>query len=337
MAQAKTQKPFGPVEAGDICPSFVLADARTGKPVDVQGDDMAGYAMLFVFTGNGTRHLDALRPLADTLAWLGIPVFAVGPADIVAQAQPFRGLIDEENAVATGYAQWPQGGLVAVGANQHAIYAGTDPEAALAALKTHLNARPPVIAGPAHPPVLIVPDVLSPAECKKLIGIFTLRGLTYVEPGDGDKKQGSDYKMRVPEYGRNDRVDHYIVDRDTSSFLDRIMNRRVFPEILKAFQYRIGGREPYRIASYEGQRGGYQHGHRDNSLPHVAHRRFALSINLNTENFEGGELRFPEYGQHRYRPASGSAIVFSSSILHEPLGVTSGRRYVLLAFLSGNT
>jgi predicted 2-oxoglutarate/Fe(II)-dependent dioxygenase YbiX len=66
-----------------------------------------------------------------------------------------------------------------------------------------------------------------------------------------------------------------------------------------------------------------------------SHRRFAASINLNTEEFEGGELRFAEYGDQRYRPATGDAIVFSSSILHEALEVRSGRRLVLLAFLYG--
>ena len=42
------------------------------------------------------------------------------------------------------------------------------------------------------------------------------------------------------------------------------------------------------------------------------------------EQFEGGELRFPEFGDQRYRPANGTAIVFSSSLLHEALHVTSG-------------
>jgi predicted 2-oxoglutarate/Fe(II)-dependent dioxygenase YbiX len=67
----------------------------------------------------------------------------------------------------------------------------------------------------------------------------------------------------------------------------------------------------------------------------VAHRRFAVSINLNTEEFEGGELRFPEFGDQRYRPVTGAAIAFSCSLLHEALHVTGGRRYVLMAFLFG--
>ncbi|MGZ0190128.1 MAG: 2OG-Fe(II) oxygenase, partial [Alphaproteobacteria bacterium] len=67
------------------------------------------------------------------------------------------------------------------------------------------------------------------------------------------------------------------------------------------------------------------------------YRRFACSINLNAEDFEGGELAFPEFGGHRFSPRTGEAVVFSSSLLHEPLHVTKGRRLVLLAFLFGET
>ena len=94
-------------------------------------------------------------------------------------------------------------------------------------------------------------------------------------------------------------------------------------------------RERLHIARYEGARGGFQNGHRDNPTPELAHRRFALSLNLNTEEYEGGALRFPEYGAQLYRAETGSALVFSSSLLHEVLEVTSGRRYVLLSHLYG--
>jgi predicted 2-oxoglutarate/Fe(II)-dependent dioxygenase YbiX len=144
-----------------------------------------------------------------------------------------------------------------------------------------------------------------------------------------------DYKMRIPDKGRNDRIDHWVMNEETSNFIAGRLQARLTPEIQKAFQYRITRFERFRIGCYEGERGGEAHGHRDNTLPLVAHRRFAVSINLNSEQFEGGELRFPEYGGHLYRPETGAAIAFSSSILHEPLHVTSGRRYVLLAFLFG--
>jgi predicted 2-oxoglutarate/Fe(II)-dependent dioxygenase YbiX len=56
---------------------------------------------------------------------------------------------------------------------------------------------------------------------------------------------------------------------------------------------------------------------------------------LNTEEYEGGYLRFPEYGPYRYRPATGSAVVFNCSLLHEATDILTGRRFVLLAFFYG--
>jgi hypothetical protein len=56
----------------------------------------------------------------------------------------------------------------------------------------------------------------------------------------------------------------------------------------------------------------------------VAHRRFAVSINLNA--LEGGEISFPEYGPRSFSALPGTAIVFSASILHRVSRVKRGRR-----------
>ena len=80
--------------------------------------------------------------------------------------------------------------------------------------------------------------------------------------------------------------------------------------------------------------GGFFRPHRDNLSPSTAHRVFALTINLN-DVYEGGQLRFPEYGNQLYRPDSGAALVFSCAHLHEVLDVTAGRRFALLSFLYG--
>jgi hypothetical protein len=186
-----------------------------------------------------------------------------------------------------------------------------------------------------HPPVLLLPDVLSPSECSQLIAVYDTRGQRFMPPGPGIDYIGTDYKMRIPERGRVDRVDHWIVDRDTETLLQRRIAQRVIPAIARAFQYRITRWERLRIGCYQGERGGKLHGHRDNVEP-TPYRRFAMSINLNTEHFSGGELRFPEFGDQRYRPADGTAIVFSSSLLHEALHVTAGRRLVVLGFLFGD-
>src|SRR6185436_11747663 len=75
--------------------------------------------------------------------------------------------------------------------------------------------------------------------------------------------------------------------------------------------------------------------HRDNTTAATAHRRWAMSLNLNAEEHDGGYLKFPEFGQHLYRPATGEAIIFGCPLLHEAMDITRGRRFVLLNFFYG--
>jgi predicted 2-oxoglutarate/Fe(II)-dependent dioxygenase YbiX len=91
--------------------------------------------------------------------------------------------------------------------------------------------------------------------------------------------------------------------------------------------------ERYIVACYEAETGGHFRAHRDNTTKGTAHRRFAVSLILNTGEFEGGLLRFPEFGPHVYQAPAGGAVVFSCSLLHEATPVTSGKRYVFLPFL----
>ena len=187
-----------------------------------------------------------------------------------------------------------------------------------------------------HPPVLAIPDVFSPADCAHLMSIFHTRGQEFVEPGHlalGDRT--TDCKMRIPDLGRRDRIDHWVVEADTQALISARLRTRLFPEVLKAFNYQVTRHERYRIARYEGERGGEQLGHRDNVDPSVAHRRFAVTINLNAEDYQGGELRFPEFSDQLYKPASGAAVVFSCSLLHEVVGMRAGSRFAMLAFLFG--
>jgi len=73
--------------------------------------------------------------------------------------------------------------------------------------------------------------------------------------------------------------------------------------------------------------------HRDNQTPGTENRRFALTLNLNTGEYEGGGLTFPEYGPHRYDPTGRRGNPVSCSLLHEALPITRGRRFTLLNFL----
>jgi hypothetical protein len=319
------------LEVGDIAPAFQLS--VKGEPFDPAADHVAGRPLLLVFCPPGAALPDGIASLVPQVRALQGRCVLIAPG-VMDAPKGFDVAVDSEAKITAVYGATSAARIVLVAPNRHVAAIG-DAASAAKALERIAHRRG---AGSLtnHPPVLMLPDVLSPADCQRLIGIFTMTGHTYVEPGHGTSPAGqSDYKMRIPEYGRKDRIDHWIMTPETNAFIDDRLKRRLFGEIRKCFQYKITRREGYRIGCYEGERGGDLHGHRDNSQANVAHRRFACSINLNSEQHEGGGIRFPEFGDQEYRPETGAAVVFSSSLLHEPMHVTSGKRYVLLAFLYG--
>ena len=338
-ATATTMQQPRMIEPGDIAPNFTLAD-QAGNRVELDADDVAGHFAVLLFCG-GTADgvtLQSFAAAAPSLAAHDAKLFAIGARGA---AGGFVALSDPEGRCRAAYLGERSGEtrVVVLAPNRHAIAVldgGGDVAANAAAVISAAAARrrPTTVMTP-HPPVLIVPDVFSREDCQRLITVFALQGHVWLQPQHGGPMPAHDYKIRVPEYGRHDRIDHFIVNRETNDLIHSRFRSRLFPEIKKAYQYDITRYEPYRIACYEGERGGELHGHRDNTLPVVAHRRFAVSVNLNTEEFEGGELRFPEFGAETYRPETGAAIAFSCSMLHEAMHVTKGRRYVLLAFLGG--
>lgn len=182
---------------------------------------------------------------------------------------------------------------------------------------------------PDHPPVLLVPNVLSPEECTGLIESFETGGPFTVRPPRPGELPG-DYKMPVYEHHRQDRVDHVIKDQNTLKFLDQRIFSRVTPQIQRAFAYEVTRREDLHIARYVGERGGNPMGHRDNVSAATAYRRFALSLNLN-DDYQGGEVMFKEYGDLGYKSEPGTALVFSSALLHEVQETTKGIRYTLIS------
>src|SRR6202012_4605955 len=90
--------------------------------------------------------------------------------------------------------------------------------------------------------------------------------------------------------------------------------------------------ERFIVACYAAEDGGQFDAHRDNTTKGTAHRRFAVSLNLN-DDYDGGEISFPEFGPRGFKPPPGAAVLFSCSLLHAASPVTRGRRYVFLPFL----
>ncbi len=181
-------------------------------------------------------------------------------------------------------------------------------------------------------PVLLIPNVLNHNFCRKLIEIWETQG----NSESGFMRQDGEKTVGYIDPSHKQRRDHFVEDQTLLNHIDYLMRRRIFPEIKQAFQFEINRREAYKIACYNSESGGYFRPHRDNTTPGTAHRRFAMTINLNVEEYEGGFLRFPEHCPHFYKPDTGSAIIFSCSLMHEATDVTAGRRFALLSFFYGD-
>jgi predicted 2-oxoglutarate/Fe(II)-dependent dioxygenase YbiX/peroxiredoxin len=181
---------------------------------------------------------------------------------------------------------------------------------------------------PMNAPVLIVPRILEPALCRQLIELYDAQG----GEASGVMREQNGRTVGVLDDFKK-RKDTFIQDSALKQRLNRCLNERLAPEIEKAFQFKATYVERHIVACYDAADGGYFKPHRDNTTAGTAHRKFAVSINLNAEAFEGGDLRFPEFGPRTYRPPTGGAVVFSCSLLHEATPVTRGRRYAFLPFL----
>ena len=178
-------------------------------------------------------------------------------------------------------------------------------------------------------PVLIIPNVASPELCKALIAHFES---SPHEAGVMASFNGDVAGPKLDEGKKRRRDLELTADTPLHGEVLDILARRCAPEIKRAFQADIASVDRILIARYDDS-GGYFKRHRDNAAPHTAFREWAISINLNTPEYQGGELLFPEYDDHLYSPPAGSALVFSASLLHEAAPVLKGQRYVLLSFL----
>lgn len=188
---------------------------------------------------------------------------------------------------------------------------------------------PEAIADSVAPaPVLYLPRVFEPEMCSELLAYCAKHGTR--ESGFMVERDGR--TMLNTDSSRKRRTDCDIEDEKLRERIRMRIVRRIVPEVAKSFQFHATRIERYIIGRYDAEDLGYFNPHRDNTTKGTAHRRFALTIALN-DDYEGGTLRFPEFGHRVYKPAPGGAIVFSCSLLHTVDPVTEGVRHVVVPFL----
>jgi predicted 2-oxoglutarate/Fe(II)-dependent dioxygenase YbiX/peroxiredoxin len=334
---------LAPPIPGETVPWF-RAPALDGNPTYVF-ESAAGRAMLLLFFGTASepasaealKLVEAHRPLFDDdrACFFGITVDASDAAGgRIAQSLPgIRFFLDYDMAVSRLYGaataseddtryfpHWlvvdPQLRLV----DRFPIQAG---EAAIAALRAAAAAPPPDFA-----PVLVAPRILEPPLCRRLIDIYEASG----GEASGFMRQVDGKTVLVTDPAHKMRRDCGIDDEELRAELALRVRRRLAPMVRRVFQFEPTRMERYIVGCYTAGAGHFRP-HRDNTTAGTAHRRFAVTINLNAEEYEGGDLRFPEFGPRTYRAPTGGAVVFSCSLLHEATPVTRGTRYAFLPFL----
>lgn len=321
---------------GDRAPDMVLpsADGTATRFYAHAG----GRPALLIFATEATA--SGLQSLAEALSGVGndeLTVHVVGPASLAQLDLPFGFFEDADGKAASAYrtAGSPCAFLLDRSLRVRTSLPFVDGDAvAQAALELRRDlAWDPGSAREiaTQAPVLVVPDVLSGEQCAALVKVWHNEGheQTGVETSAGGQR------AEQVTHTLKRRTDHIVTDAQRSREIATMVGRRVMPEIARAFSYRASRFEGFKIVCYEAVDRGFFSPHRDNLSPSTAHRRFALTLNL-SDDYEGGQLRFPEYGPDLYRPPQGAALLFSCSLLHEVLDVTAGRRFVLLSFLFGD-
>jgi peroxiredoxin/predicted 2-oxoglutarate/Fe(II)-dependent dioxygenase YbiX len=351
---ATSRAPERPFETLDLLPDIILPNENADL-VQVS-IDMSGKHLLLLLcpdlaTAAGREQIEGFAHAFEVLAPLA-HVFVVttstpeeNKAALEKLPLPFPVLSDHQRQVARGLAVEhnlsaaplkddglltvvfadPNRRILQIDRNIREVGAA---EAALHFLRG-LPRKPPRFLG-GFAPVLYVPKVLEPSFCEELVASFEAgepeEGRAYSQGGAaGEGGYVVDPTIKV-------RRDFYVTDPNLTERLRWRVVRRVKPEILKAFTRDISGIEEFKVVCYDGSRGGHFRPHRDNVTKKNAHRRFAMTLNLNS-GFKGGGLRFPEYGSDLYVPEAGDAVVFSCSLMHEATPVTDGKRYVLLSFM----
>jgi predicted 2-oxoglutarate/Fe(II)-dependent dioxygenase YbiX len=200
--------------------------------------------------------------------------------------------------------------------------------AAVFAYLTSLPAPGHTLGFAMPPPVLFVPDVFEAKLCRTLVELHERNG----GYESGFMREVGGKTIRQLDSNHKQRRDFDLEDQQLIGAVQARIGRRLVPELQRVHHFKATRMERYIVSCYSAADGGHFRPHRDNTTKGTAHRRFAVSINLNAD-YEGGTLSFPEYGHQAFKMPPGCAAVFSCSLLHMVSPVTRGKRYAFLPFL----
>ena len=322
------------LQVGDFVPRIVLPDTA-GNPVDLTDQLIAGNILaLWLFDEKpGKAEWQKIDQLRDATADAELLQFTViggtkTPKKSGKSSAKATELYDPENKMRTLFG-CAGGNVVLIDPNHRLGKIGPVTELDdLIATCNAITAQTAPEPASLQAPVLVMKDILEPELCEDL--------LAYWEAGE-KKADGVSHGAIGSSIAKTDikrRNDVALLDQDLFNRVKSRLVSRLMPELMKVFHFRTASMEALRIGCYDSANQGHFGRHRDNRTAFTAHRRFAVSLNLNPIDYEGGQVRFPEYGRAVYAPPPGGAVVFSCSLLHEALPVTKGRRFAIFTFLT---
>jgi hypothetical protein len=309
---------------GDRLPDFVLPDPQgalqffyqtvTGAPtvlvlaantaMQEQWDEIKQFAELapalheagadlIIVSNDG---IESLAMVAKT-----IPEHAAWLADI-------KGVVNLGLREATGFAFTGVICFVLDGNQRVVAVRGPEPGQAPWALD-RLKGRPasPGQALSVVAPLLLLPAVLEEEDCRSLLDLISAAG---------------------PQSGAAALGESPLAER-----IAKLLLRRIGPDVEKAFAFDDFSFEAMTLKWDEPAAAADVRCARDITDPATQGRSFTMILDLDGGSYAGGEILFPEYGPHHYRPGTGGAIVHSGTMLRDMKAVSAGRRNLLTAIL----
>ena len=334
--------PIRRMTVGDRVPNFMLEDTD-GAQRELYNTDLTGGPIILLFAGHKTEAcLRQFAAQATLFERFGAHCYALldrqsSALDASADQGGFTLLRDSGMTVCNAYLEasgLAAPALFALDPNQRVVAtAGADDidsfaEIARSALERIAPKDPPRLISQ-QAPVLFIPDVLADADCDRLIEAW----------GSGEKRKdvvNIASGQETSKAGRSEvkRRSDVVIEGALERHLLITLMPRIAPEIERVYAFdKEWSFEKFRVGCYEAEDAGFFRPHRDNPSEALSHRQFAASFNLN-DGYEGGYLRFPEYGIDHYAPPKGGVLIFSCGLLHEVVPMTAGRRYTLLTFVS---
>jgi len=336
---------------GDRLPDFVLPglDGKlrkfiwsfNGDPVallavaDLSAIDAEPFAALRAACAAASTTLVVIaagEPKAAAAQWNKLGAEAESPLLLLdGKAQFLPALLAPGGAVGFGQGMGPRQRAIVLDPNQRVaatfdtrVLAATAEGVGALAASVRADAGAGLLLNTAMAPVLVLPRVFEPDFCTQLIRLW----------GKSDHRDsGVSSRYGNVDMAKLKRTEDYmIVEPMMQKAVSDRLAYRIGPELTKVFAFdRQFTFDAHVVLSYSAKGEHFFAAHRDNGAPSTADRAFAVSLNLN-DDFEGGELVFPEYAGVRVSPPAGAAAVFSCSLLHKVGPVTRGRRYALTTF-----